>query len=315
LSILITGGCGFIGSHCAHKLASEGFRVICFDSKVRKNDYLSRLEDRVILIPGDVQEGLQLMKIVNREGVEAIVHAAALPLEVKCRERPEKAFNVNVVGTFNVAEVARRKGLKLINISSQAIYGNLHEHDLTPISEEEHPPPPIGVYPAQKLMGETLITSYRNVFGVNAVSLRPNWVYGPLQETIENPISIILKKAIKGESFILEHGGDHPLAYTYVKDLANAVFLAYEKDRVESSVLNIDSGQFVKVREIVKIIEELYPKVEIKVGPGLWPELMRQAPLRGPGDISKAREELGYTPKWPIDAGIREYARWLEGQF
>lgn len=311
MSILITGGCGFIGSHCAHKFVSEGFEVICFDLKIRRD----RLPDsKVTFIQGDILDMDRLLKIVDEEGVTGIVHTAAFLLEANCRKNPKAAFHVNVVGTFNVVEIAKMRSIKLINISSQAVYGNLHEGDLSPISEDEPPPPPRGIYSAHKLMGELLVTSYRNVFGVDAISLRTNWVYGPLQETIENPISIILKKAIKGEPFVLDHGGDHPLSYTYVKDLANAVFLAYEKDGIKSSALNIDSGQFVKVRDVARIIKELYPKAEMRIGPGLWPELIGQTPLRGPGDLSKAREELGYVPKWPIEVGIREYAQWLEGQ-
>jgi len=309
---MVTGGCGFIGSHCVYKLASEGYKVVCFDLTIRENEYLNQMKDKIVFAAGDIRNLDKLLKLVDDEKIDAIVHTAALPVEPKCREDPVTAFNVNLVGTFNVAEIARRKSIKLINTSSQALYGNLHEQDLTPIREDVALPPPKGVYPAQKLMGETLVTSYRNAFGVNAFSLRPNWAYGPLQASIENPVSMILKKAIKGESFILDKGGDHPLGYTYGKDFANAVFLGYKKDKVESSAFNIDSGEFVTVRKVAEIIGELYPQVEIKVGSGLWPELMKQAPLRGPGDLSRAKKELGYEPKYTIDVGIKEYAEWLE---
>jgi len=279
---------------------------------MRKTGCLTDVEEKVTFVPGDIREITKLSEVVDNERIECIVHTAAIPLEAKCKENPEAAFNVNVVGTFNVAEVARRKSLRLINMSSQAVYGNLHERDLTSIREDEPLPPPKGVYPAQKLMGETLVTCYRNVFGVDAVSLRPNWVYGPFQATIENPISMILKKARKGEPFILDTGGDHRLAYTYVKDLANATFLAYKTNRLGTSVLNIDSGQFVSIKEVVEIIRNLYPEAKIRVGSGLWPELMKQAPLRGPADLSRAKTELGYDPKYPVQIGIKEYAEWLE---
>jgi nucleoside-diphosphate-sugar epimerase len=313
MSMLVTGGAGFVGSHIARKFVDEGWKVICLDLKPRKIDFLEEVSDRIEMLTADLTSLPTLLDIVKEKGVRGIVHAAAIPAETACMEKPVESFKVNVGGTLNVVETARLNKLKVVHVSSQAVYGAMHEQDLRPIKEEETLPPPRGMYPMHKVVCEQICDIYNRKYGVDVVSLRTNWVYGPAQN-IENPISMILAKVMKGEPFESPNGGDHPIAYTYVKDLVNAAFLAFTAQNLKHRVFNIDSGEIVTVKKIIEVIRKAFPDATIEIGSGYMPQIVRQAPIRGPGDLTRARKELRYEPKYPVTRGIEEFINWLRKQ-
>ncbi len=308
-SILVTGGTGLVGAYSAKKLADEGLDVVCLDSAPRQIDFIQ--DWNIPIIRGDVRELGDLIRIVRQYPVADVIHTAAVASESACRTNPVNSFEVNVKGTLNVAEVSRLKDLRLIYLSSQAVYGDLHWKDLTPIKEEEAPRTICGVYASHKMMGETIVKSYSQIYGLSTLILRPTWVYGPGQTTVQNPVSIILEKAIKKEPFILKEGGDHPLPYTYVKDLAQAVLLSIRTKNPKHSVFNVDGGRLVTVREVAEAVREVIPDAKIEVGPGYWPTISQQTPVRGPGDLTRARQDLGYESRYNIREGIREFAQHL----
>ncbi|MEM2526040.1 MAG: SDR family NAD(P)-dependent oxidoreductase [Candidatus Methanomethylicaceae archaeon] len=307
-SVLITGGTGLVGVHAAYKFASEDFNVIIFDLNPREIDFLEEVKDRLTIIKGDVTKIEDLLNVTSKYNVEGIVHTAAIPREPICREKPMQTFMVNVGGTLNVLEVARQKNLKVVYISTQAVYGK--RPDLKPLTEND-PVYPVGIYGTQKLIGEFLTTSYNIVYNLDTVSIRTSWVYGPALMTIPNPPSIFLEKVLAGESIILPSGGDHPLDYTYVKDLANGIFLAFTKRPIQHRVFNISGGKLYTLHDVAEAIKKVIPEAKIELGPGLWEELLRQAAIRGPADITYAQQELGYKPRYSLEEGIKEYAEWL----
>lgn len=308
-SILVTGGTGLVGAHAAKRLLDEGFEVVLYDLNPRRTDFAQDLDAPVVR--GDVRRPEDLLKVTREYSVSGIVHAAAVPSESKCRKDPAGSFEVNVKGTLNVAEISRQRDLRLIYVSSQAVYGNLHHEDLTPIKEEELPQQISGVYASHKLMGETIVRSYSQLYGLPALILRPSWVYGPGQTAVQNPVSIILESAIKKEPFILKEGGDHPLNLTYVKDLAEAILLSIKTKNPKYLIFNIDGGRLVTVREVAEAVVEVIPGAEIEVGSGYWPAIYQQAPIRGAGDLTRARVELGFEPRFSISEGVREFAQYL----
>jgi len=308
-SILITGGTGLIGAHTAKHLADEGFNVICFDFKPRQIDFIQNWD--MTVVKGDVTKLEDLLRAVNEYSIKGIIHSAAVPIESVCRKDPAGSFEVNVNGTLNIAETSRLTDLRLIYISSQAVYGNLHSKDLAPIKEEEVPNQIFGVYASHKMMGEIIVKSYAQLYGLSVLTLRPTWVYGPGQIAVQNPISMLLEKAIKKQPFILEKGGDHPIAYTYIKDLAQAIFLSIKMKKTKNSVFNIDGGRIVTVREVAEAVKSIYPNAHIEVGSGYWPTISQQTPTRGPGDLTRARQDLGYEPQYSINEGVKEFAQYL----
>jgi len=305
----VTGGTGLVGAYSAKKLSDEGFDVVCFDFKPRQVDFIKGWNTPVV--KGDVRKAEDLLQAIKQYSVKGIVHTAAIPSETTCRNDPVGSFEVNVRGTLNVAECSRLKDLRLVYVSTQGVYGNLHCEDLSPIREEEHALTIFGVYASQKMMGETITTTYSQIYGLSAIILRPSWVYGPGQVAVQNPVSIILEKAVKKDPFILEKGGDHPLNYTYVKDFAEAVYLSIKNRPPRHFVFNIDGGRLVTVREIAEAVKAVIPDAQISVGPGYWPTISQQTPIRGPGDLTKAQQELGYEPHYSVSEGVKEYAQYL----
>jgi UDP-glucose 4-epimerase len=307
--ILVTGGTGLVGAHAAKRLVDEGFSVVLCDVNPRRIDFVQELDAPVVR--ADVRRVEDLLRVIREYKVSEIVHTAAIPSESTCRNDPTGSFEVNVKGTLNMAEISRQRDLRLIHVSSQAVYGDLHHEDLTPIKEEELPTQISGIYAAQKLMGETIVRSYSQLYGLPAVILRPSWVYGPGQMSVQNPVSIMLESAVRKENFILKEGGDHPLNLTYVKDLAEATLLATKTTNLKHLIFNIDGGRLVTVREVAEAIKEAIPGAKIEVGPGYWPAIYQQAPIRGAGDLTRAHTELGFMPRYTTSQGIREFAQYL----
>jgi nucleoside-diphosphate-sugar epimerase len=308
--ILITGGTGLIGSHTAYKLAREGYDVVLFDLKPRNLDILDGVKEKISIFQGDVTSKKDLSDASDK-AVEGIIHTAALPIENTCRENPITAFNVNVGGTLNVLEVARERKLKIINLSTYGVYGE--RKDLNPISEDD-PLRPTGFYPTMKAMAEYLTEIYINTLGVDAIIIRTSWVYGPGLMTVQTPPSIFLNKILAGESLIMESGREHPLDLTYVKDLANGIFLAYVKKGYKKKIFNISGGKLHNLSEIADAIKNVIENAKIELGPGYSEILLKQAVIRGPGDITRAENDFGYKPQYSLKMGIKEYANWLKKQ-
>jgi len=191
-SILVTGGTGLVGAYSAKKLADEGLDVVCLDSAPRQIDFIQ--DWNIPIIRGDVRELGDLIRIVRQYPVADVIHTAAVASESACRTNPVNSFEVNVKGTLNVAEVSRLKDLRLIYLSSQAVYGDLHWKDLTPIKEEEAPRTICGVYASHKMMGETIVKSYSQIYGLSTLILRPTWVYGPGRQPSRTPSPSSLRK-------------------------------------------------------------------------------------------------------------------------
>jgi UDP-glucose 4-epimerase len=307
--ILITGGMGFVGAHVAKRLFEKNYSVVCFDLKPREIDFIK--DWNLPIVKGDVSKIDNLIKIVEKYRINKIIHSAAIPNEEVCRNDPLGSFNVNVKGTLNVSECSRRKDLTMIYISSQAVYGNLHSQDLTPIKEEETPTSIPGIYASHKILSEKIVNSYNQIYGLKTLILRPTWVYGPGQISVHNPISIILEKAIKKLPIILKQGGDHPIPFTYVKDLAESIYLSIIAKNLKHNIFNIDGGKLVTVREVAEAVKQIIPDAHIKIGSGYWQQLLEQTPIRGPGDLSKAKQELRYEPFYSIHEGIKEFAQYL----
>jgi nucleoside-diphosphate-sugar epimerase len=132
--------------------------------------------------------------------------------------------------------------------------------------------------------------------------------------TVQTPPSILLDKILAGESVIMASGRDHPFDLTYVKDLADGIFLAFTKKNYKSRIFNIGGGKLSKLSEIVVAIKGVVDNADIELGPGYSEVLLKQTVIRGPGDITRAKDELGFRPKHSLEKGIEEYVNWLKKQ-
>ncbi|MDR3063736.1 MAG: UDP-glucose 4-epimerase GalE [Methanobrevibacter sp.] len=257
--ILITGGAGYIGSHTVKYLLDNGYECLIFDNFVygHKEAALTKF------IQGDLNDKESLEKVFKEYKIDAVVHFAAYAYVGESVENPQKYYENNLVGTFNLLNVMIANNVKKIVFSSTcASYGNA---EYLPI-DEKHPLNPINPYGKTKLMVEKIMEDYHTAYGLKYIALKYFNASGASKDgsigESHNPethlIPLVLK-AIKGEiESITVFGTDYDTPdgtcirdYVHVDDLATAHKLALEKLDDFSGVINLGTGTGVSVKEII----------------------------------------------------------------
>jgi nucleoside-diphosphate-sugar epimerase len=262
----------------------------------------------------------------KERNVEGIIHTAVLFVN-ETNERSVDAVRVNMEGTVNVLDAVKIMGLRRAVCCSSAAAGgaktNLDRH-----TREDDPPtfPLSGIYPVIKFAVEGLCHNYQTLYGISAIAIRPSRCYGPgiAPARIHYlPIDFLVNEAVKGRSIKLETGSDTVVDYTYVKDEAHGIIIAFDVESPTFCLYNISFGELRSVGQIVEVLRKLFPEQTFEVGPGLWQGWISKAEFKGanykvairsPLDISKAKSDLGYQPQYGIEQGIRDYVRWLQGR-
>ncbi|MBE0478710.1 NAD(P)-dependent oxidoreductase [Candidatus Aerophobetes bacterium] len=307
MAILITGGYGLLGSHLTYKFVKEGEKVIVVDTKKRELDYLNELEDKLKFIPIDVLDFSKLSEIFakNKNKIEGIIHTVSLMPSPFFSENPYKAININVVGTCNMLELARVfKVRKFLYISSGAVYGEVEDR----ASELTHPLFPADLYGATKASCELIGQQYERYYGLDFRSARPYFFFGPGRLPSEQTY---LFKHLLGpleslSGLELERGADQKLGFTYIKDIADGCYLLYKACKLKQKAVNIATDKVTSFPEMVRLAQKYSDTpTEVKIGPGKF--MPRGETL----DISFAKRELGFYPKYTADEGMREYAEWV----
>jgi len=296
MKVLVTGGSGFIGWHISKELSSRGDEV----STISRNPP-SDIGERIQVIRGDVSHLSNLIDALKDSGAELMVHSAAL-LTGESQRNPIPSFDVNVKGTLNVLEAARLMGLRrVVFISSTAVYGITREGDLV---DEDYPKNPVTLYGAQKLFSEHLGENYQSNYGLSFIALRLPIVYGPGQSRRGfSAFKEIVERPILGEKVVVEVGGDQKYDAVYVKDVAKSVWLASRAKNLRHSAFNIGAGNQCTLWDLANIVRKYVPDARIEIGPGFDVA----EPIRGPLDLRRAREELGYSPVYDLEEGIKDY--------
>ena len=248
--VLVTGGAGFIGSNLVAGLVREGSEVTVLDNL--SSGYRSNLEafHSVRLIEEDVRDREAVEKAV--EGNEIIFHLAASVGNKRSIDDPVTDATVNVLGTLNILEAARKYGVsKIITSSSAGIFGELKT---LPISED-HPVEPDSPYGCTKLCEEKLCLAYAKLYPIDVICLRYFNVYGPNQryDAYGNAIPIFVFRMLKGEPLFIYGDGEQTRDFVHVADVVRANILAAESAGV-SGAFNIASGTRITVNELVKLI-------------------------------------------------------------
>lgn len=303
MRVLITGGTGFVGSFTATHFADEGHDVICFDRRIQDCDILDAGRARVTLVEGDVLDRDQLLKVARDNRVDGVVHAAAVISQSEGAADPLRMFRINVEGTLSVLEVVRALRLRMVYVSTATLYGR--HPDLHVLSEDARPDP-VGIYDTTKLMAETMAITYHKVYGLDIVAVRAGYVYGPRNSTG----GYFLDRVFAGEVIEQTEGADLPMDLTYVKDLAQGIYRAMTVRPIQHRIFNITGGVLRRRSEAADIARQLVPGAQIKLGPGI----PAQAHLRGPCDLTRARTELGYEPRFTLEAGMADWLAWLQSQ-
>ncbi len=303
MNILITGVAGFIGSNLARELLTQRHSVAGIDNLsagTREN-----VPAGVRLHVHDIRDE-SIAELFR--GVDAVYHLAAKNCLTDCMNNPVETADINVRGTANVLECARRAGVKkFVYADSSAEYEGLQEFPST----VDHIAPE-GIYASSKRGGALLCESYRKFFGMNVTILRYFNVYGPAQDfrrVIPPVMSAFILKMLNGEPPVIYGTGDKRRDYIYVDDVNRFQILTLTDTRTNGRTYNVGSGVSHSVKDVFRMIED-----EMKTGlkPIHKPELPNDVD-NTLADITRERA-LGWAPQVNIQEGIRRTIEYLKSK-
>jgi nucleoside-diphosphate-sugar epimerase len=304
---LITGIAGFIGSSLAAALVERGEQVRGVDNLLTgKRANLGGLLDRIDLRETDLCDARAIREAC--EGIDYVLHQAALPSVPLSIKEPRPSHRCNVDGTFNLLEGARTAQVKrIIYAASSSAYG---DQPVLP-SEESMRPMPISPYAVQKLTGEYYLGSYWQVYGLETVSLRYFNVFGPRQSA-DSPYSGVLAKFIQqmltGTRPTIFGTGQQGRDFTYVANVVSANLLAAlaPTEKVAGKVFNIAGGKRHTLLDVYQALKEIIGfSEEPRYGPPRKGDI-----LNSQADISAAKTAFGYEPTIGFKDGLERTVRW-----
>ena len=301
--ILVTGGCGWLGSAIARALLARGDSVAATDLSVSQPlAALAAREPRLAVEAADLGEWSQVVDMFRRHAPDAVVHTAAIVGVAPAAGIPLKTLRVNVEGSINLFEAMRLNGVRrVVHISTEETYGDF----LSPVIDEEHPQKPTSVYGLTKLATEHYGRVYTRDHGLECVNVRTCWVYGPHLPRLRMPRTFV-EAALRGEPFHQPDGGDFAVDQVYIDDTVQGVLLALNKERHRYEAYNIATGVAPTLRDTANAVNRAIPGARVTVGdsgPYKHGGTVLSA-IKGALDISRAREELGYEPRFDLQKGI-----------
>jgi CDP-paratose 2-epimerase len=334
MKVLVTGGCGFIGSHVCEYYRNKGAHVISFDNMTKhelmRTGYATNLartynwnflkELGVTLIKGDIRNIDELLKAAR--DCDFIVHTAAQPAMTISIESPQLDFSTNVTGTFNILETARRFDIPVVSCCTIHVYGNKINETLKeektryvrtpPTIDETHPIMEGTITPlhASKRSAELYVQAFIDTYDLKAASFRLTGLYGPRQFGGEDHgwVANFTIRTVLGIPVTIYGTGKQVRDILYASDVAEAFHAFYQVKK--PGIYNIGGGlsHSISLIECLSLIEEITRKKPvIKYGPSRLGDLQYFV-----CDISKAKRLLNWAPKVPPRVGVSKLAKWIE---
>ena len=305
--ILITGA-GLVGAHAARALMDEGGDVVLLDSAPNAA-YVRRIVGQDVPIERiDVRELPALVDAISRFAPDVVVHTVAL-IGGAAQTNPYAGVQVNVGGTVNVAEAVRLLGVRRLVHASTLGVNDLSQPQTGPIDEHF----PIGsrgrIYSATKVACEELLRAYRLAYGFELAMLRFAGIYGDGHfaggSGIGQEIVGVLDAAREGRPATIGAGMPATYEVVYAKDVANGVVRAATVPTLEHDVYNIGTGVVVTPEDVIDAVGRIYPGFVGARGPESRPD---PYPKTQAFDLTRSRSELGYEPRYDLEAGLRDLA-------
>jgi UDP-glucuronate 4-epimerase len=314
LNVFVTGAAGFIGSHVAEALLSRGDRVWGLDNfdpfydRAVKERNIAVLRERpgFSFQEGDIRDAASLGRWGDGTGADAVIHLAA-----KAGVRPSVAdpagyADVNVNGTIRVLEWARdRQVPKVLFASSSSVYGG---NTKVPFSEQDFVDHPVSPYAATKKAGELLCHTFCHLYGMNVAALRFFTVYGPRQRP-EMAIHKFTRRILEGKEIDLYGDGSSRRDYTYIDDIVSGVIRSMNAPP-GYRVYNLGESSTISLSDLVTLLEKACGRAASR---RTRPPQPGDVPVTY-ADISRAKAEIGYDPRTPIDQGVTRFVDWYRRQ-
>ena len=303
-SYLVTGGAGFIGSHVVEALVARGEQVRVVDNlSTGRSENLWHI-DGVDLVIGDLADPAVANGAV--EGIDYVVHLAALPSVPGSIKDPLAWNHANVTATLSLLVAAQRCAVKrLVFASSSSVYGNVAT---LPVSEDMLPDP-ISPYALQKLTGERYLRLFYDLYGLETVSVRYFNVFGPRQNSVSaysGVISLFARCLIEERAPTIHGDGEQTRDFTYVRNVVDGTLRACVAPGAAGQVCNVSCGGRVSLNTLfqtMRAITESHVKPEY-TEPRVGDVRDSQA------DITRARELLGYEPAVFLEEGLEATIAW-----
>jgi UDP-glucuronate 4-epimerase len=312
MNFLVTGGAGFIGSHVCERLLRDGHSVWAFDEL---NDFyspaikqsairsLQALAKPFTFVQGDLTDRDAVEEVFASTQIDQVIHLAARAGVRPSLQEPALYQRVNVEGTVNLLEAARRRKVRKVTIaSSSSVYG---VNAKVPFSESDPIFSAISPYAASKLACEALGHVYHHVYGMDVAMLRFFTVYGPRQRP-DLAIHKFTRMIHDGKPIPVFGDGSTARDYTYVTDTVDGV-LACTKKEFGFDIFNLGESQTVRLDYLIQLVEKSLGKQAVIDRQPFQPG---DVPITY-ADIAKAREKLGYHPSVKIEEGIPRFVEWF----
>jgi len=325
--ILVTGGAGYIGSHCVLELLEKGFDVVIFDNlelghieTVETIKSLNLKGKLVDFIQGDLKNKSDIQQVFKSNKIDAVVHFAAYSQVSESMKNPQKYYVNNICGSLNLFSAMLENNVKKIVFSSTAsTYG---EPEYVPI-DEKHPQIPINPYGQSKLMIEKILDDYNNAYDLKSVRLRyfnvaganSDGLIGEWHDPETHLIPNVLKSTFSESEAFKMFGDDYNTKdgtcvrdYINIEDLANAHILALEYlfQGGKTDYFNLGTNDGNSVKEVFELCEKVTnQKIPVKICPRREGD-----PASLVADNKKAKEILKWTPNRNLEKSIQTAFQW-----
>ena len=274
------------------------------------SEYLAMVEERLGLLHAagvttlllDARDYDLLSRSVGVWKPDAIVHLAAVAHIDRANKSPLTTFDHSLVTLENSLDVARAVGCKhFVYFSSSTAYGDFKKPEI----DETEPCDPRGIYGSLKLCGELMVKAYADTYGLPTTIIRPCALYGP--RCVSGRVTQkFVELAHNGQAIRIDGDGEGRHDFTSIHDMIDGVELAL-KAQPANAIYNVTAGRARSLNELVAIIRAHYPALRSTCGPA-DPE----KPSRGTMSVEKAKNLLGYSPRWPLERGMADYIAWYK---
>ncbi|MSP11202.1 MAG: NAD-dependent epimerase/dehydratase family protein [Pelagibacteraceae bacterium] len=293
--MIVTGGCGFIGSHLTEFLITKGFKVYIIDNLFSgKKENIIRSKN-IILIKENILNKEKILATLKNKKIFAIFHLAAMADIVPSIINPEKYIETNVMGTTKILELAREKKIKkFIYIASSSCYGIPKNYPTKESSEIKCEYP----YALSKNLGEQITMHWNKIYNLNCNSIRLFNVYGPRSRTsgaYGAVFGVFLAQILKKFPLTVVGDGRQSRDFTYVTDVISGIFKVFQKGR-SGEIYNLGTGKGIRINKIISLLR-YNKRTQLPVRPGEPPKTL--------ASIVKIKKDVKWHPKTDIEEGIK----------
>jgi UDP-glucose 4-epimerase len=301
---LVTGGCGFIGSHIVDELLKRGIETNVLDDLSTGNLYNIKKHKNNKLFHftvGDISKIKELFE--NEERFDVVFHEAAIASVTQSVDNPARVFETNVNSAFKVLNFCKDNAVKkIIFASSSAVYGNFEGQELS----ENIYCNPTSPYGASKLAIEYFLQTYWKTYGLETVSLRYFNVYGPRQISNEysGVITIFINQLLKNQPLMIYGNGKQTRDFINIKDIVRANMLAMECPRAAGEIFNIGTGTQTTILELAELTQRVTNRQTGRI------IFLRERPgdiKKSVSNVSKSEKILGFNPSVSLFSGLSDY--------